>query len=109
MSREWHMLTLEELILLTCSAQAERSDIHARSCTGEFVPSAADDSPPKRLLHDDLETYIVLRWCPWFSRSFGPLSDGDVNALTVRLLNFPECAASTSALEVLTAVAIVLT
>lgn len=110
MSREWHMLTLEELILLTCSAQAERSDDHARSnCTGEFAPSATDDPPPKQRVHDDLETYIVLRWCPWFSRSFGPLSDGDMNALTVRLLNFPECSVSTSALKVLTAVAIVLT
>lgn len=110
MSREWNTLTLEELILLTCSAEAERPEDRARgNRAGERAPSATDEPPPKRLPHDDLETYIVLRWCPWFSRSFGPLSDGDMNAVTVRLLSFPECSASTSALEVLTAVAIVLT
>lgn len=110
MSGEWHTLTLEELILLACSAQSSQPNNHTRSdYTGEACVLSADDPPPKRIAQDDLETYIVLRWCPWFSRSFGPLSDGDMSALTVRLLRSPECSASTSALEVLTAVAIVLT
>lgn len=110
MSREWHTLTLEELILLTCSAQADRSDGHAPSRhAGAFVPSNTDNPPPTRLAHDDLKTYIILRWCPWFSQSFGPLSDSDMYTLTVRLLSIPECSASTGALEVLTTVALVLT
>lgn len=110
MGREWHTLTLEELILLTCSTQTDQSADQAPSKhAGVFVSSPAEDPPPAKLAHDDLKTYIILRWCPWFSRAFGPVADSDIYALTARLLGTPECRASTGALEVLTTVALVLT
>lgn len=33
-----------------------------------------------------MRSYIVTKWCPWFSRTFGELSEENLNMLTVRLL-----------------------
>lgn len=104
----WHRLTLEEMILLTCST-GSRGNTGADNTVHTDRLFAANNTPPKRLAQDDLETYIVARWCPWFSRSFGPLSDCDMNTLAVKLLRSSKCRNSTTALEILTAVAIVLT
>lgn len=104
----WHRLTLEEMILLTCSTSSQGNTGTDNTVHMDRL-FAANNTLPKRLAQDDLETYIVARWYPWFSRSFGPLSDCDMNMLAVKLLRSSKCCTSTTALEVLTAVAIVLT
>lgn len=42
--------------------------------------------PPQAESRCDLRSYIMTEWCPWFSRTFGVLSEANLNMLTVRLL-----------------------
>ena len=93
----WHKLTLEELLCLTSSKslveltkeyekRPNRVQLFLRkqSCTGGLVDHG--HAPPCASAQDDLDSYIILRWCPWFSNMFGVLSDANLNMLTLKLL-----------------------
>lgn len=71
--------------------------------------SELDESltPPRPGAQDDLNSYIILRWCPWFSQMFGVLSDENLNMLMIRLLRLNSEEAPIL-LELLTAAALVL-
>lgn len=117
----WHLLTLEELISLTsckyCQelthAYQEKIPPNVQVCMNQ---SANDDTgifwdkftPPVANGQDDLNSYIILRWCPWFSRTFGILSDSNLYMLTVRLLRLYS-EQHPILLELIAAVALVLT
>lgn len=113
----WHELTLEELICLTSSkslmeltTEYEKKPnrvqllINKQSRTSEPDKSL---TPPRASAQDDLNSYIILRWCPWFSRTFGVLSEAHLNMLTIRLLRLNSEEAPIL-LELLTAVLLVL-
>lgn len=112
-----HRLTLEELICLTSSKSLSELTkdydmkpnpvqllINKERSTCELDNSLI---PPKASAQDDLNTYIILRWCPWFSQTFGVLSDSILNMLTIRLLRLNSEEAPIL-LEVLIAVSLVL-
>lgn len=104
----WHELTLEELIRLTSpKARATSSGRHEKKPAGiplllrtrferqRTIPLGdveqshwGDEAepPPRAEAQDDLNSYVMTKWCPWFSRTFGVLSEGNLNMLTVRLL-----------------------
>ena len=113
----WHELTLEELIcftstrsLMELTEEYEKKPnrvqllINSRSWRSEPDPSLI---PPRASAQDDLNSYTILRWCPWFSRTFGVLSDADLNMLTIRVLRL-NSEASPILLELLTAASLVL-
>ena len=113
----WHKLTLEELIGLTSSKcltdlakeYDKRPDrvqlfLNRQSSTAELDTGL---TPPRPCAQDDLNSYIILRWCPWFSQTFGVLSEENLNMLTVRLLRLNSQEAPIL-LELLTAVLLVL-
>lgn len=117
----WHELTLEELICLTSSKSLSELtreyekkpnrvqlliDDKQRSANNE-QPGDESLTPPRAVAQDDLKSYTVLRWCPWFSRTFGVLSDAHLNMLTVRLLRL-NSEENPILLELLTAVTLVL-
>lgn len=92
----WHELTLEESICLTSSkslteltTEYEKKPnrvqllINTQRSTSEPDKSL---TPPRAGAQDDLNSYIILRWCPWFSRTFGVLSEANLSTLTIRLL-----------------------
>ena len=95
-SARWHKLTLEELLCVTPStALVELTEKHEdkrnrlQLLISEGNSTLSEDkitAPPQACGQDDLDSYIILRWCPWFSRTFGVLSDGNLNMLTLRLL-----------------------
>ena len=64
-------------------------------------------SPPRAGAQDDLDSYVILRWCPWFSQTFGVLTESHLNTLTVRLLRL-NSEETPIPLELLTAVLLVL-
>ena len=115
----WHELTLEELICLT-SSKSLRELNKGYDMKPNRVPllikkqsstSKLDDvslRPPQSGAQDDLNSYIILKWCPWFSRMFGVLSDANLNTLTLRLLRLNSEEAPVL-LELLTAAVLVLT
>lgn len=112
-----HELTLEELICLTSSKTLTEltKDYETKPNRVQLLISKEssicepDNSliPPQASAQDDLNSYIILRWCPWFSRTFGVLSDATLNMLTLRLLRLNSEEAPIL-LEVLTAVSLVL-
>lgn len=82
----WDTLTLEDLLRLTVADNLTgRGDACQFSLTAEWS-SDPTVSPPKATPQDTLCAYIALRWCPWFSRMFGVLSEENLNLLTVKLL-----------------------
>lgn len=112
-----HKLTLEELICLTSSKSLSEltKEYNMKPNRVQLLINKErsmcelDNSliPPQASAQDDLNTYIILRWCPWFSQTFGVLSDSNLNMLTIRLLRLNSEAAPIL-LEVLTAVSLVL-
>jgi hypothetical protein len=112
-----HKLTLEELICLTSSKSLSEltKDYDMKPNRVQLLINKErsmcelDNSltPPQASAQDDLNTYIILRWCPWFSQTFGVLSDSNLNMLTIRLLRLNSEEAPIL-LEVLTAVSLVL-
>lgn len=113
----WHTLTLEELICLTSSKslveltkeyekKPNRVQLfsHMQSSTEELDINL---TPPRAGAQDDLNSYIILRWCPWFSRTFGVLNDSNLNMLTIRLLRL-NSEETPILLELLTVVSLVL-
>lgn len=114
----WHKLTLEELMCLTSSKsrtelakdyEDKPNRVQLLSSTKQSCNEPPDDSlvPPQASAQDDLNSYIILKWCPWFSQTFGVLSDANLNMLTLRLLRLNSKDAPVL-LELLTAVALVL-
>ncbi|KAJ8009790.1 hypothetical protein DPEC_G00068070 [Dallia pectoralis] len=113
----WHELTLQEMICLTSgkpltelAREYEKKPdrvqllIIDQSATGVLPESL---TPPRPSAQDDLESYVILKWCPWFSRTFGVLSDAHLNMLTIRLLRL-NTDETPVLLELLTAVSLVL-
>ncbi|KAI4822171.1 hypothetical protein KUCAC02_007730 [Chaenocephalus aceratus] len=84
-------LPLEELLCLTSSKtvaeltrEYEKKPNRVQLLIGRRGSAGQKDeslAPPRATVQDDLNSYIILRWCPWFSRTFGVLSDADLNAL----------------------------
>lgn len=118
MAEHWHKLTLEELICLTearpLGSSRERSRGTAEKRTQETTQShdrhVNIDQPPKAEVQDDLYSYIFLRWCPWYSHTFGVISEVNLNTLTAKLLSRTvERDKSHISLELLTGVTLVLT
>lgn len=84
--RGWHELTLEELLHLTSSRSSGGTGyIGQLSYRCDFC-KLGELTPPRAGSQDDLNSYIILKWCPWFSRTFGALSESHLNTLTVQLL-----------------------
>ncbi|KAK2841805.1 hypothetical protein Q5P01_012005 [Channa striata] len=103
----WHKLVLEELRSLTspkpkavlgnCKKKPNeiplpprtplglRTMLHrrdsSRSCFCDKL-----ESPPHAEAQDDLYLCVVTRWCPWFSRTFGMISEENLKMLMVKLL-----------------------
>lgn len=113
----WHKLTLEELIcLMSPKSVAELTKEYEKKpnqvqllITDEGVTGEMDNdlTPPRAGAQDDLNSYIILRWCPWFSQIFGVISDANLNKLTLRLLRlYTEDAPIL--LELLTAISLLL-
>lgn len=93
----WHKRTLEELICLTSGAsltelteryekKPKRVQLLVKKQSTSTVEQDSLIEPPKACASDDLNSYILLRWCPWFSQMFGVLTDANLCMLTVRLL-----------------------
>ncbi|KAK2814712.1 hypothetical protein Q5P01_000546 [Channa striata] len=104
----WHKLTLEELIRLTspkpkaalghCEKKPKeiplphRTPLDPRTTVRRRDSSRASRSgdglepPPLAEARDDLNSYVVTRWCPWFSRTFEAISEENLNMLRVRIL-----------------------
>lgn len=87
----WHALTLEDLVCVSASQSFLYGDYHVsfHDVTGSYICAGCEQTescPPKAGPQDDLNTYIILKWCPWFSHTFGVLSEEHVNMLTFRLL-----------------------
>lgn len=113
----WHKLTLEELLCLTSSRsqtelakEYENKPNRVQLMIGSQRSSEPDLNhvPPQASAQDDLNSYIMLRWCPWFSRTFGVLSEANLNMLTLRLLRLNSEEAPIL-LELVTAAMLVLT
>lgn len=117
MAAHWHTLTLEELIrlaevrpLVSSHESLYGTEEGTRQLTWADKKEANVDRPPKAEVQDDLHSYVILRWCPWYSRTFGAVSEADLNALTVKLLaRTAESNKSRASLELLTGVTLVLT
>lgn len=115
----WHKRTLEELICLTSGASLtelteryEKKPNRVQLLVKKQSASATLEQdgligPPGARAGDDLNSYILLRWCPWFSRTFGALSDANLYMLTVRLLRL-DSEQAPILLELLSAVCLVL-
>lgn len=91
----WHELTLEDLICLTSSRscveltkeyETKPNRLQLMINVQSSNEPVLDQAPPRATAQDDLNSYIMLRWCPWFSQTFGRLSDANLNMLAVRLL-----------------------
>lgn len=113
----WHKLTLEELICLTSSEsltelterykkKSNRVQLLIKKQNSTHEPDSLIE-PPRAHAQDSFNWYIILRWCPWFSRTFGVLSDMHLYMLTIRLLRLNSEQAPIL-LELLTAVSLVL-
>ena len=112
----WHTQTLEELLCLTSSTSLAKltKDYEKKPNRVQLLINAVKHSepdngltPPQVGAQDDLNSYIVLRWCPWFSRTFGVLSEENLNMLTIRLLRLSSEEAPIQ-LELLAATSLVL-
>lgn len=94
----WHKLTLEELICLTSSKslveltkEYEKKPNQVQlliTDQGAMAELDNDLTPPRAGAQDNLNSYIILRWCPWFSQAFGVILDANLNMLTLDLLRF---------------------
>lgn len=89
----WNRLPLEELLFAASSAPR-------RGYVGA-------PPPPKAAPSDDLYTYVLSRWCPWYARTYGAIADTHLNTLVARTLQRETSTNGT--LELLNAVILVLT
>lgn len=122
MAAQWHALTLEELMCLTApksptdpteDSESNRGTRGQRVIGEDDCAGAQNDGfrmPPKAKAQDDLNSYIILRWCPWYSRAFGVLCESNLSTLAVKLLTGTiDSKKPRISLELLTAVTLVLT
>lgn len=116
-SATWHEMTLEELICLTSSKSLKeitkcyekkpnRVQLLIKRQTSTRKPDIPIE-PPRAYAQDNLNSYIVLKWCPWFSRTFGVLSEMNLYMLTIRVLRLHSVQAPIL-LELLAAASLVL-
>lgn len=93
----WNQLPLEDLLFATV-----RYSVSRRRCLDEHTPI-----PPKAKPSDDLYTYVLSSWCPWYVRTYGAIVDTHLNTLIARVLQ--RGMSTNGTLELLNAVLLLLT